>query len=177
MMDGYGQFGGAGLGDALADLNDAFGELDGFGEVAKGAFMMGVPVLVGGGIAFGTVALMDYFISDAGTKASIGPYKWLIGAGVGTLAGVIVWKAFNNAAMGVVTIAASIVLSLVVWGYQKMNSTSTAGMRQLGRIKYGKALGRYQFKGALGRGGVKGVQFGRYGFQPKNKPFAASMVM
>jgi hypothetical protein len=114
-----GDFGEDGFGDALADLNDAFGELDGFGAV-EGTFKVAAPVIVGTGLTFGTAAALDYFISDAKTRESVLPYKWLIGAGVGTVAGLIMWKTKLGPTAGIVTVASSLALALASWGMAKL---------------------------------------------------------
>jgi len=110
----YGSFGEDGMSDALADLNDAFGELDGFGEVAKGTLPFAIPVVVGMATTFGAVAALDYFIDDPTTKASLKPYVWLIGAGVGTVAGIIMWKVPSlGPSYGIIAISAAITLALL----------------------------------------------------------------
>lgn len=115
-------FGADGLGDALADLNDAFDELEGFDAVG-GAFTVAAPVLIGGGLTFGAAAALDYFITEPETRESVLPYKWLIGAGVGTLAGLIVWRTKLGPTAGIVTIASSLMLSLAGWGLAKLAET------------------------------------------------------
>jgi hypothetical protein len=117
-----------GLGEAMADLNGAFGELSGFGETAGGVVKVVAPLVVGMGVSFGTVALLDYFIEDAGTRAKILPYKWLIGAGVGTIAGVIIWKTMGTT-QGIIAISASALLALVSWSVTKLSAPSAAGYR------------------------------------------------
>lgn len=124
-----GDFGEEGLGDALADLNDAFGEMDGFGKIEGGA-MLALPVVLGAGFTFGTAALLDYFITEPATRETWMPYKWLIGAVVGTAVGLILWRTeFGGPVAGIVTIAASLVLALVQYlqGYlaSKTETTTT----------------------------------------------------
>lgn len=106
------------LDDAMADLNDSFGGLGGFDALA-GSVKIAIPVVVGGGVAFGTAAALDYFITEQETRDSVLPYKWLIGAGVSILAGLAMYK-FQGETEGVVTIATGIVTSLAGWGMEKL---------------------------------------------------------
>lgn len=111
------------LDDALGGLNDAFGGLEGFDALA-GSVKIVIPVVVGGGVAFGTAAALDYFIEDAETRESVMPYKWLIGAGVAILAGLAMYK-FQGPTEGVVTMATGIVTSLAGWGMETLATGGT----------------------------------------------------
>lgn len=136
-MREYGDFGEDGLNDALADLNDAFGELDGFGKIESGA-MMALPVVLGAGFTFGTAALLDYFITDPATAETWLPYKWLIGAVVGTVVGVVLWKTeFGGASAGIVTIAAALTLALVQYVQGYIVASRIAAVAEAARIAAG----------------------------------------
>lgn len=120
------------LDDALGGLNDAFGGLEGFDALA-GSVKIVIPVVVGGGVAFGTAAALDYFIEDAETRASVMPYKWLIGAGVSILAGLAMYK-FQGMTEGVVAIASGIVTSLAGWGMDALTTSGTEA-EQIARLR------------------------------------------
>jgi hypothetical protein len=119
-MGGMGDTALAGLDDALADLNDSFGDLSGF-DALTGSVKFAIPVVVGGGLSFGTAAALDYFITEAETRDSVLPYKWLIGAGVSLLAGLAMYK-FQGPVEGVVTMATGVVTSLAGWGMEAIKT-------------------------------------------------------
>jgi hypothetical protein len=130
------------LGEALADLNGAFGELEGFG-VLTGGVKLAVPVLIGGGVTFGTAAALGYFLKDAEptTKAAWLPYKWLIGGGVGAIVGIGLNLATESMkAEGALLAATSVVTALAGWGMQQLDAPAVAGLnayryRQLGAYR------------------------------------------
>ena len=119
----------AGLDDALMDLNGSFTELEGFDALA-GSVKITIPVVVGGGVAFGTAAALDYFIEEPETRVSVLPYKWLIGAGVSVLAGLAMYK-FQGPTEGIVTIASGLVTSLAGWGMEKLREPTCKNGEEL----------------------------------------------
>ena len=146
------------LDDALGGLNDALDGLEGFDALA-GSVKIVIPVVVGGGVAFGTAMALDYFIEDPETHASVTPYKWLIGAGVAILAGLAMYK-FQGATEGVVTIASGVVTCLAGWGMEQL--AAPAAVEAPAAPAAG--LGRYRLGGGpKGQGVLAGTgTFGRY---------------
>lgn len=119
MLGGFEQIGGA-----IGEMDEAYDGLEGLGQLA-GVARMALPALVGGGLSLGAVYATSKLITDPATIASVKPYKWLIGAGVSTLAGIVWWK-FRSPTEGTIAITSGLLASGI--GYLVENYASSLGL-------------------------------------------------
>lgn len=111
------------LGDALADLNDAFGSLRGFGEKAKEfattAGTLAIPVVGGIATTVGTGLVIDKWV----TNATVTKYKWAIAGAVGAAVGAgIAFAKPDWATQGVLLAVGSVGCALALWGSPKLGT-------------------------------------------------------
>jgi len=116
----YGNLGLGALSGALGELDDAIVDLSGFGEIAQGAAKVALPVLVGGGLAFGSAYAIDKLdLGVSSTAATIKKYKWAVSGALGVLGGLAMYK-YAGATAGVTTMATAATVALVGWGMGKL---------------------------------------------------------
>ena len=121
------------LGEALADLNDAFGSLRGFGEIGKGAVKLAFPVFGGIGVAFGAAYAIDTWI----TNPTVKEYKWAIAGAAGAVVGTGIALAKPDwAVQGVLLAVGCVGSALAFWGYGKLGETVTAPAAGLRAYRY-----------------------------------------
>jgi hypothetical protein len=158
------------LGDALADLNDAFGSLSGFGEIGKGVVTFAVPVVLGGGVAFGAAYAIDTWIENATVKQ----YKWAIAGALGAAAGTILAIVKPDLrTQGVVFAVASVATAAAIWGYGKIGATTAlTGYR---RGQPSAALNAYRYANPFNQGNLGAYKLGSPKAQMGNLGRASSV--
>jgi len=149
--------------DSLDEMEGEFDGLSGFGAVTN-AVKFVAPVALGGGLAFGTVWALPKVLSPE-TMLKVEHYKWLIGAGVGAIAGVAMWK-YASPTQGALTIAGAVVTALTAWGIKKLSETSVAPTKEPPT----KDLGRYAKS-------TPNLAFGRYGYASEFQGSQQGLVM
>jgi hypothetical protein len=147
MLNGYSD----GLGDALAELNDAYGSL-GFGDIAANSAMVMLPVLGGGALNFGSVYALSKWLPASNFKNKLIKWKWAVGTLITALAGLGIWKLGKAPAAGLLTMTGGVAAGLIGIGVEK--------------VLYGKnavaplpGMSRYALKG----GQFGGPNFGNLG--------------
>ena len=137
MFGNYSDYGLDGLDDAFGELDSAYEELEGFGQL-QGAAKIALPVLVGSGVAFGSVYVLDKHIEGAATAEEAGlvdklkEYKWAVGGVAGALAGLAMYKYVGPSA-GITAIAASLGVALVGFGINRLEISPSLGAFVLSR--------------------------------------------
>lgn len=153
------------LGDALADLNDAFGSLRGFGEIGKGAVKLALPVVGGIGVAFGAAYAIDTWV----TNATVTKYKWAIAGAAGAAVGTGIALAKRDwAVQGVLLAVGSIASALAVWGYAKLGTATAAAAPEAG-------LRAYRYANPFNQGNLGAYKLGSPKSQMGNLGRAASV--
>jgi len=123
-------------------------EMDGFGalDALEGAISAAVPVVVGGGVAFGGAQVVDLMIKNPTAKK----WKWAIGWAAGMAVGFGLWQ-FRSPEEGAVAMATSTATALMGFGYDKILAYKAekglAGMRGLGMYQLNPAKPLFQGAG------------------------------
>lgn len=102
--------------------------LDGFDALA-GAAQTVLPVVIGGGVAFGVAEAIDFLVKNPTVKK----WRWGLGALGSTLIGLGVWK-WRSPEEGALVIGSGVVATGVGFGLEKLNAyKATKGIAGLGR--------------------------------------------